>query len=1116
MLKKLFFLITAISFLGLLGGAIGLYWFVVVDPGEEIKEENIDKILSRESHVYYSDGITKLGVFFDTAHRQYVSYEEIPQDFVNALVASEDNSFFTHFGFDPVGIARAMIKNIQAGRIVQGGSTLTQQTAKNLFERTERSYRAKFKELGLALRLEYHYSKEKIFEFYANQFYVSGNGHGLGVAARYYFDKKPEELTLTECAFIAGSVKRPNYYNPFIKKSEEEVEKALARAKIRMRYVLEKMFELGMIDTARYNDALANDLQFNKGKVGFDLDYGMDLVREAVSSTEVQEALEEHGVGNIATAGVRVITSLDRTVQRKTLAILRRELSTLDVRLSGYEREDVQQELTALEYDGDSQLQVDSFLFGTIETITSKSGEVRIVVMLDKKLGRGVIDNSGLERLVDAWVKFTKNRWSKTGKGDLEKFVARLKPGDRVWVRVVEISDEDPPLLSLEKYPQVQGGALILREGTILGMAGGTENRFFNRAVHAKRTMGSSFKPLVYTAALQLGWNSLDLLRNSRDLFVFHGQPYFPRPDHKSPFEWVSMNWAGVLSENVASVWLVAHLCDQLTPTEFKDVARYLGFTPRIVDGQEESYRSYKTRIRDRYGIVVNEDALKTAAYRMAVNTLETDFIFDNMMDEYQLVKKLPYGLDYDRFRKQLREELQQNRGSLSQYESAELWLRISLLNNSYLLLETLRNELRSYRARLDTIPLSPYGSVNAEPFMGKASLYKNLSTGEYHFLPLNAEKNNYTLVDPGELRQKLYWAEYGESRGFWDKIKLNGTLTVAAFDKVTGQVDHEYGKLKNQLSYSFDVLANVEDFRITVGLHYIIELAKELGIRSGLEPVLSFPLGSNVVSLLEATRMYEALVTGKIEIVNGDQQEESKDALAILDRIETEEGTVLYQRQPVFEEIVDDKSRISICNILENVVKFGTGKSGDKKVRLGAVDTNDDESDSADLNLPVPFLGKTGTANRYTNASFFGYLPGVADNGAALTLADGYAIGVYVGYDNNMPMRHKASRISGALGALPAWTEIANVLLDVDRYGDRLDPVDLSFYGLGIKKRAIGQVNVEVDPERGGKVTEPVKQVSEIDRYDPSVMSFGRTTESGRFVAERNYMPFWKNSRAD
>jgi membrane peptidoglycan carboxypeptidase len=261
------------------GGLGILVWFVIFNPGEEIRQNNIENILAMESPVFYNDGRSKIGVFFKDAHRQYVHYHAIPKDFVNALVASEDNSFFTHFGVDITGIIRALQANIRAGRVVQGGSTITQQAAKNLFKRKDRSIASKLKELLFALQLEYHYSKEKILEFYANQFYVSGNGHGLGVAARYYFDKPASELDLLECAFIAGSVKRPNYYNPFIKDSEETVRLAKTRAKQRTAYVLGQMYKLEMISNEQYQTQLSRDIAFNKGKMKYPLNTLMDTVR---------------------------------------------------------------------------------------------------------------------------------------------------------------------------------------------------------------------------------------------------------------------------------------------------------------------------------------------------------------------------------------------------------------------------------------------------------------------------------------------------------------------------------------------------------------------------------------------------------------------------------------------------------------------------------------------------------------------------------------------------------------------------------------------------------------------------------------------------------------------
>ena len=1100
MLKKAFLVVLTAAILCGGGLAAVLFWQVVLEPGDEITQENIQKILGRESQVFYSDAETKLGVFFDTAHRQYVNYDDIPKDFVNALVASEDNRFFSHFGFDIAGIARAMVKNIQAGRVVQGGSTLTQQTAKNLFKREDRSLKAKLKELLFALRLEYHYSKEKIFEFYANQFYVSGNGHGLGVAARYYFDKRPNQLSLVECAFIAGSVKRPNYYNPFLKKSEAGKELARKRSRIRLKYVLNKMRDLGMIDRFRYNESLAGGIQFNQGKVGYSLDYGMELVREAVSTTEVENALAEHGIDNIATSGIRIITTLDKNIQKSTLAILRDELSRLDVRLRGYDREIVQEEHKKETYTGDSQISEDSFHFGTIQEIVKDTDAISIVVKLDKGLGRGVIGREGLSRMVRAFAKYTKNRWTEPGPDDLEQFVAQLQTKDRVWVRARDRKENGDWTLDLEKYPEIQGGAIVLKNGAIRALAGGTENRFFNRAIQARRTMGSAFKPPVYAAALQLGWNSADLLSNAREVFVYHGMPYFPRPDHNSPYEQVSMSWAGVHSENLASVWLLAHLCDKLSPLQFRDLAEHLGLAPKVIDGQDEPYRSYRSRIRDRFGVVVNRAVLRQTAYSLALKGLETDFIFDNLEDEFKKIQKIPYGLSYDSFADTLKEEIETAKTEgQKNYVIKELELRLGLVSNTYLRLESLRGGLRKFKDSVEgriepQLWDAPQDESEPAPVLAVQS-----TTGAFVFVTTDQELIGLSLVSADRLRVYLKGLNGDEQSRFWQEILLGGTLKVELFDRVAAQLDHEQQRLLQGLPYSFETLANIRDFRITVGLHYIVELMKQMGISSPLEPVLSFPLGSNVVSLLEATRMYEGLVTGHTTLYG--TEEGDSDSIAIIDRIESAGGEVLYRPQALSATALDPETSLAVGGILENIITFGTGRLADKKVRLH----NDG------LDLAVPLLGKTGTANNYTNASFFGYLPGVTENGMAMVPRDGYAVGVYVGYDDNKPMRRRTSRIAGAAGALPAWCEVVNAILKDKGYLAKMDPVDLSFNGLAMKWPDLGQMNVGVDTENGGSVIEPLKGVSNRDRYEPSLLTFGTKSSAGRLVAKRKYKPFWE-----
>ncbi|KGO33939.1 MAG: transglycosylase domain-containing protein [Desulfoprunum sp.] len=1107
MLKKLVLLALILLCCGIAGLGATYYWFVVLHPGDQITIENIKKILSKESDVYYNDGVTKLGVFFDSAHRQYVDFDQMPQAFVNAMVASEDTRFFSHIGFDAVGIIRAALKNLQARKVVQGGSSLTQQTAKNLFKRTDRSLQAKLKELLYALRLEYHYPKEKIFEFYANQFFVSGNGHGLGVAARYYFDKMPEELTLVECAFIAGSVKRPNFYNPFIKKTDEDEAEARRQAEFRKNYVLDQMLEQGMINEPTYNQAHEAKIRFRQGKVGYSLDYAMEMVKDAVSSAEVQGALEVHGIDNIATSGVRVITTVDKNLQDQTLHALRRELSRLDVRLSGYERAEVQARLKDLDYQGDGVLKEGAFVFGVIGRIAGKGKGVAVDVTLDNRLGRGTIDYPGLSRIVEGRVKWAQDLWSEPSIRDADRLLAQIKAGDRVWVSIRKVEEDGTASLDLEKFPEIQGGALVMKDGRIQAMAGGSENRFFNRAVYARRTMGSSFKPFVYAAALQLGWNSADLLNNKRDIFIFQGTPYFPRPDHISPFESVSMSWAGVHSENLASVWLTAHLCDHLNAQQFREVAEKLGLAPYMTGTAEEPYTTYRGRIRDRHGIQISDEVLRSAAYNSAITSLEADFIFEGMVDEYRMLKKLHYGLGFEKIRERVYREFANGQAGRLTDERQELSLRQKILSESFLALGDLRRKFRAYILQAET-PLGPFEPDSFGSGVSSAELYFDRSTGEYYFQGIVSASPSLQRVGRSELQAVLSNQSDEDRMNFFSRVKLNGVLSVAAYDLAERQIEAELQRLKQLPPYSFEVLSVVSDFRTLVGLQYLIEFARQLGVGSRLEPVLSFPLGANVVTLLETVRMYEGLVTGSVSTY-GYENEEDKDVLAVLDRIESTGGEILYRPHRRVKKAVDPRTSIALGHILENVVKYGTGRQADKDIRVGGVP----QGSAGGTGKPIPLLGKTGTANRYTNASFFGYLPGLSGTEGPLTLKDGYAVGVYVGYDDNRVMRRSSTRITGAAGALPAWIDIVNMLIREKGYADRLGEVDRTSAGMSLARDNLGQSNFSVEAERGGVLSEPPRVIAESDRYKPSILTFGQPGAGGGIVLGRNYQPFWKNN---
>ena len=1106
MFKKIFYLSSFFIVLAASGLGCAFYWFVVLHPGDEIDPANIQRILGKESPVFFNDGKTRLGVFFDQAHRQYVTYELIPKNFVDALVASEDNNFFSHYGFDPLGIMRAALKNYQMGRVVQGGSTLTQQTAKNLFKRSGRSYQAKIKELLFALRLEYYYPKEKIFEFYANQFYVSGNGHGIGVAARYYFNKAVEELSLLECAFIAGSVKKPNYYNPFIKKTDAAVGTARKNAHDRVRYVLEKMREAGKITDEQFREAIRSELVFHRGTMGYAQDYVMEMVTDAVATPDVLEAMKAQGIDNLSTSGLRVITTVDEGLQKQTLHSLRQELSRLDVRLRGYVRGEVQKELQESDYAGDMLLQKHAFLFGTITEIvkTTEKGKasVHIQVDLGRNLGTGVIQEQGLMGLLAAQMKWKQGAWSEAGVKDLPLLLSELREGDRVWVSIQDIAVDGVVALELERFPKIQGGALILQEGMIKAMAGGVENRFFNRAIYAKRTMGSAFKPFVYTAALQLGWNATDLLSNKRDVFVYQGQPYFPRPDHKSENSQVSMSWAGVHSENLASVWLLYHLCDHLSMKQFQEVAVNVGLSPKDLSGETESYESYVARIRDRHGIVINKGVVEKAAFDQAVANLETDFIFENRLSEYAVMKNLRYGsvsrgpvIDIDT-------------KDMTESERQEIYLRKSLLaGQNYLTLVALQQELSSYRHEVED-PWTSLDFFAARESQGQASLYYDSLHERYSFTQ-RRPSGALQAVDLNQLRASLLQQDSAGQEKFWSDVLLDSLLSSATIDIVRKQVDLEFKRLSTLPLYNLDVLSSVKDFRLLVGLQYLIKFARELGVKSQLDPVLSFPLGSNVVTLFEFVRMYEGIVTGEVVLSEG-QGEEARDLLSIIDRIESAEGEVLYQPKRKRTRLVAPETSLVIGHILENVVKFGTGRYADKNVRLTAID-DEAAKKFADFDLAIPLLGKTGTANNYTNASFFGYLPGLAPQGEGLAAKGGYAVGVYVGFDGNEDMRRSSTKITGSEGALPMWTQLVRELLREKGYAQQLDPVEISFSGLILQRPPLGQLNLAVQAGSGGRLPSHVSEVDVKNRLVPSIMTFGELDDAGVFIPARHYKPFWK-----
>jgi hypothetical protein len=742
--------------------------------------------------------------------------------------------------------------------------------------------------------------------------------------------------------------------------------------------------------------------------------------------------------------------------------------------------------------DGNREPAPGTFLFARITEI-DLSNEPLIHVSFGETAGVGVIDEPGLNQLLDSLIKWQKQRWSEADQFDLPLLLEQLQVGDQVYVSVRK---KDTAL-----------DAYVLE---IRAMVGGMENHFFNRAISAKRPMGSIMKPLVFAAALQLGWNNIDPLDNSRNVFIFHNRPYFPRPDHLSPHAQVSMSWAGVHSENVATVWLLYHLCDHLTPGQFKDLVAHLDLYRR--DG--ESYQSYMRRIRDDFGIVVNKEALYRAAFKAVTKEVETDLIFAGRLNEYELIKTLHYGKDFDTFLEEvelLSAPAYESEARQKEILKKEMELRKNILRKNFLSFMRLRKELRSVQEDPLRYNFSEeqYGRIYFNP---QANIYAYAANE-----PPTA--NGWLEINEDDLAAIIKRYSYSSTKKsineFWDSILIGGILSPETLDLLNSYVEKEYNRLAALPPYSEQVLHNLQDFRVTASLHYLIGLGQALGVRSKLDPVLSFPLGSNVISLLETVKIYEGLLSGSMTSYSNNVNDE----LAIIDRIEDSDGETVYRPTPSTEEVFAPKTTLAIGNILQNVILYGTGRYARRNVALQGVNP-EEKHQLALLDLRVPLFGKTGTANRFTNSAFAGLIPEVAKDGNTMSIDNGYTVAAYVGFDDNTPMVRTSTHITGATGALPIWTRFANAILLEKKYSARLDLVDITFASasangspsLPLNIPNLGQTVVKVRKDNGLMATVPA-HLSQQDFPPPaaSIITFGERKENGEFTLSRYFAPYWK-----
>src|SRR5436190_8986317 len=307
-----FYVPILVVLVGLLGFGI-YFWYLTSVLGVEAAAFDLSKLEQMESASVILDRNDKIFGQIYVENRETVPYDQLPRDLVNAVVSVEDNKFYQHGGYDLSGIVRAALKNFTAGHVRQGASTITQQLARNSFALKERTFRRKLLEIFLARRIEERFGKQKIMELYLNRIYFGGGLYGAEAAARGYFGKPARDMTLTECATLAGLIKSPNKLSPWGDKAASRDARNVA---------LSRMRDPGFITRAQCEAAQAEDIAIGSRQSAQGQTYAVDYIR--------QQVIADVGWDRAMNDGYRIHTTIDAELQKVAEESLKADLAKVE------------------------------------------------------------------------------------------------------------------------------------------------------------------------------------------------------------------------------------------------------------------------------------------------------------------------------------------------------------------------------------------------------------------------------------------------------------------------------------------------------------------------------------------------------------------------------------------------------------------------------------------------------------------------------------------------------------------------------------------------------------------------------------------------------------------